>query len=288
MEFLKRLPVALICIALGAPVLAAVPAPPAKEFGPPPGYRFCDSAKEFRQAFKLLRADKDLSLNDYQIIAFSRKIAKGCDGAAKRVGRVYYMLKQSGMAQGHSFETALTFAGLNDSRVEGFLEIFKKVFLENYLNLDFANAYKVSLDMSRDYKGDPQKLKNDFVSLVDFCLSEKGLAMNYALCAEFTRRMVKFTDLFPEGVFPEFKRVYDYLRFDKKTGLGIKESVEVIPRILSKGAKAPENFISMMNYLTEKDSVVSSNKEVMKLALMVADLSMTADPNYKSLSESNP
>lgn len=253
-------------------------APLTTSYAAPKGMKFCDSAKEFKLAFKMLRKDPDLSLNDPQAIQTALKIAEGCDGASRRFGRVYLLLKKSGVAQAQAVNTAMTFAPQSDARVDGFMELFKKIFLANYLNLDFANAYRLSLDLSRDYQGDPKKLRKDFVSIVDFCLSNKGLALDFKNCSELTMNLTRHTDLYENGVFPEFRKVYDYLRFNKRTGLNIKEALLVLPRVMAKGEKAPANFMEMMRYLLEKGPFQGSQTDALKLSLWVADLSMRPDP----------
>ncbi len=247
-------------------------------FKAPEGQKFCQTSKEFKKAVQFLRAENDLGLTDPQVVPLALEIAKGCDGAAERFAKVYLLLKKSGVDQVHSLKTAMTFTSLPSSQADGFIAVFKKVFLANYLNLDFANAFKLSLAMSRDYHGDPKKLADDFVALVDFCLSDKGLALDFKSCAEVTLAMVKFTDLYPRGIFPEFKKVYTYLRFDKKTGMTTGDALRIAPRIFAKGATAPENFIETMKFLNDKGPKAANQAAALETALQVADSSMVPVP----------
>jgi hypothetical protein len=249
----------------------------AEDFKPPAGQKFCQPSDEFKRAVKFLRNDAELSLSDAQVVPVALEIAKGCDGAAKRFGRIFVLLKKSGVDQVQAIKAAMSFVSRTDAQADGFISLFKKIFLENYLNLDFANAFKLSLDLSRDYGGDPQKLKKDFVNLVDYCLSNKGLALDYNSCTEVTLTLVKYTELFPAGVFPEFKKLYDYLRFDKKTGLSAGEALKIAPRIFAKGVNAPANFIAAMKYLNDKGPRPASQQEALETALKVADLSMVPE-----------
>ena len=243
-------------------------------FQAPAGQKFCQTSTEFKKAVQFLRAEKDLVLTDSQVTPLAVEIAQGCDGAVERFAKVYLLLKRSGVDQVHSLKTAMSFTHHPSSQVDGFLAIFKKVFLANYLNLDFANAFRLSLEMSRDYRGDPKKLADDFVALVDFCLADKGLALDFKSCAEVTLAMVRYTDLFPQGVFPEFKKLFAYLRFDKRTGLTTGDALKISPRIFAKGAMAADNFIETMKYLNGKGPRPANQAAALETALKVAEASM--------------
>lgn len=283
MELLKRALLAGLCLS-AALALARTPGDEdsgPEDFKPPAGQRFCQPGDEFKRAVKFLRSQSELSLSDAQVVPVALEIAKGCDGAAKRFGRVYVLLKESGVDQVQALKAAMTFVPGTDAQAEGFIALFKKIFLENYLNLDFANAFKLSLDLSRDYAGDPAKLKKDFVGIVDYCLSNKGLALDFSSCTEVTLSMVRYTELFPEGVFPEFKKVHDFLRFDKKTGMTTGDALKIAPRIFAKGVNAPSNFIATMKFLNDKGPKPSSQIEALDIALKVADLSMMPTPERR-------
>ncbi|MGE0764781.1 MAG: hypothetical protein AB7N80_16020 [Bdellovibrionales bacterium] len=238
-------------------------------------YKVCQSSKEFKGAFKFLREEKDLSLRDEQVLKFAVEIAKGCDGAAARFGKVFLLLKKSGVDQIHALQTALSFASMTDAQADGFCAIFQKVFLENYLNMDFANAFKLSLTLSRDYSGDVSRLKSDFVEMVKYCLDEKGLALDYTHCTEVTVGLTKYSELFPKGVFTDFKKLYEYLRFNKRTGLNVKDSLAIILKVMARGPAAPQNFIETLKYALEKNAFEITQDQALKLALQIADFSMS-------------
>ena len=240
-------------------------------------YKTCESTKEFQEAYEFLLKDQELQLNQVQCAKKSVEIAKGCSGAAKRFKDLFTLLKKTGVDLGKSFEISLLFSQMSSERAESFKEIFQKAFLENYLNLDFLSAFKLTLEMSRDYAGDPIVLKNDFVKFVKFCTTDTEMSLNYKNCAELVVRMTKLTPLFKMGVYGEFESLYQYLRKTKRIGMSIKETLETIPKILEYGPRAPENFKTSMSYTLDKGRLQLSETQALKLALVLANLSLKED-----------
>lgn len=271
----------ILLLVLGVPMVAwSAPEAERRVERPkaPEGFQFCDSGKEFRQAVVFFQKEPDLTLPDEKITPLALEVAKGCDGAALRFAKTFLFLKSSGVDVPKAIHLSMVFSKLSDESVSAFVEIYKRLLLENHLNLDFSTAYKLSLELSRDYTGDPKKIRDDFMDLVKFCLSEQDMALDYKTCAQLTLSLTRHTELYPKGVFPEFKKLYLFLRNNKATGLAIDESIKISEKVLAYGPLAPDNFIETLKLALSKKLNVSGREEILGLALKVSELSLQPAP----------
>lgn len=241
-------------------------------------YKTCDSAAEFQKALEFLIKKSDLDLSESQNMAKALVIAKGCNGAADRFSSLFTLMKKSGIDLGKSFDLAIEFAHLDDSRAKNFREVFQKAFLENHLNLDFLNAFRLSIELSKDYTGDPELLRKDFLSFVKFCTGEKEMALNFQICTELVVKMTKHTAMYKEGVFPTFEKLYKYIRQHKNLGLPMNEALNLMEQILSYGPKASDNFQKSIEYSLEKGPVRISETMALTLALALVKSSLKEEP----------
>ncbi|MEK6773059.1 MAG: hypothetical protein AABY64_03890 [Bdellovibrionota bacterium] len=237
-------------------------------------YKSCDSVGEFQKALEFLIKKSELNLSEAQNLEKALVVSKGCDGAADRFSSLFLLLKKSGVDLGKSFEVAMVFSQLEDAKAQNFREIFQKAFLENYLNLDFTSAFRLSLELSKDYTGDPNLLRKDFLSFVKFCTSEKEMALTFQACTELVVKMTKYTSMYKDGAFPSFEKLYKYIRQHKLLGLSIEESLNLLSQILSYGPKAPENFQKSIDYSLGKGPIKISESMALSLALALVKHSL--------------
>ncbi len=237
-------------------------------------YKTCDSALEFQKAVDFLLKKSDLGLSESQSMEKAVRISKGCNGAADRFSSLFLLLKKSGVDLGKSFDLALEFSQLDDAKAKSFREIFQKSFLENYLDLDFMSSFRLSLELSKDYTGDPDLLLKDFLSFVKFCTGEKEMALSFQACRELVVKMTKHTSMYKDGVFPSFEKLYKYTRQNKYFGLSIQETLSIVGQVLSYGPKAPENFQNSIEYALTKGPIKFSDSMAINLALTLVKHSL--------------
>jgi hypothetical protein len=233
----------------------------------------CKSTEEYKLALNFLSKETDLSLSESSQVVHALEISKGCNGAAERFIELYLLLTKSGVDLGESFKLAKIFSQLESERALAFKEIFKKAFLENYLNLDFKNAFHLSLALSKDYKGNPENIKNDFVQLTEFCTDEKSMSLSYKACTELIIQVTESTVMYKNGVFADFKRLYEFLRTNKRLGLSVQSSLKIVPQVLKNGPKAVDNFLNGFTYAVSEAPVKLSEQQALKLALSLSDYS---------------
>lgn len=218
--------------------------------------------------------EEGLILNEAQAIREALLVSAGCDRASFRFQKVYNLLKKSGVDLRQTFLVALKFASQDDQMVENFVEIYKKIYLENYLNMDFATALKFSLALSNKYDGNSVKLREDFTNIVKFCSAEKEMALNVNTCARVALELTKYSKYYPDGFFASFQKVYYFLRTHKRMGHGVAEALKVTTRVLSKGPKAPENFIKTIEYALINSRLNLNPAQALGLGLAVSDQSL--------------
>ena len=242
--------------------------------------RLCDTADEFKNTYQFLIKQDDLGFNEPQAIKAALKVAKHCSGAYERFFQVFRVLQKSGVDMKKTFEVALEYSSFETERARNFNVLFQKLFLENYLDVDFATAYRISNDLSKDYKGDPAKLRDDFVKIVKYCTDEKQFSLSKGLCLDLAMRLTKYTELYPNGVYDEFRKFLSYVQTDKHLGFNLKEALSLCVRVLSKGPKAPRNFKQIINFALDKGEKLNLPElQAFQLALIVSDYSF--DPTKK-------
>jgi hypothetical protein len=243
--------------------------------------RFCNSADEFKNTYQFLLKQTELSFTEPQAVKGALQVAKNCTGAFDRFSQVFRVLQKSGVEVRKTFEVALEYSSFDTERARNFFVLFQKLFLENYLDVDFTTAYRISHELSKDYKGDPVKLRDDFVKIVKYCTDDKEFGLGKRLCLDLALRLTKYSELYPKGIYDEFRNFMTYIQTNKRLGFSVKEALNLSVRVLSKGPKAPRNFRKTVDFALDKgDNLNLPELQAFQLALIISDLSF--DPKRKS------
>lgn len=249
--------------------------------------RLCNAAEEFKNSYQFLIKQEDLSFTEPQAVKAALKITKYCSGAFERFSQVFKVLQKSGVDIRKTFEVSLEYASYDPERAKNFYVLFQKLFLENYLDLDFTTAYRITHELSKDYKGDPAKLRDDFVNIVKYCTDEKEFSLGKKLCLDLALRLTKSTELYPKGVYEDFRSFMKYIQTNKVLGFNLKDALNLSVRVLSKGPKAPRNFKQTIEYAMDKaEKLKLPELQAFQLALIISDLSF--DPTKKTEETSKP
>lgn len=246
--------------------------------------RFCDTADEFKNTYTFLIKQNDLRFTEPQAVKGALKVAKNCTGAYERFSQVFRVLQKSGVDMKKTFDVALEYSGFDNERAKNFYVLFQKLFLENYLDLDFTTAYRISHELSKDYKGDPAKLRDDFVKIVKYCTDEKEFSLGKQLCLDLALRLTKYTELYPTGLYGEFRKFMTYIQTNKRLGFNLREALNLSVRVLSKGPKAARNFRQTIDFALDKGEKLNLPElQAFQLALIISDYSF--DPTKKKPEE---
>lgn len=249
--------------------------------------RFCDTADEFKSSYIFLIKQTELSFTEPQAVKGAIKIAKNCSGAFERFSQVFRVLQKSGVDMKKTFEVALEYSSFDTERARNFYVLFQRLFLENYLDVDFTTAYRISHELSKDYKGNPTKLRDDFVKIVKYCTDDKEFGLSKKLCLELAMRLTKYTELYPNGLYQDFRNFMTYIQTNKRLGFSLKEALNLAVRVLSKGPKAPRNFRKTVEFALDKGEKLNLPElQAFQLALIISDYSF--DPTKTSMEPAKP
>lgn len=240
----------------------------------PEGYVACKGSEEFEKSVAYFRNNKVLNLNDRQVVTWSLKISKGCSGALSRFQRVFELLTESGVDLQKSVEMAASFSEKSNEQTTSFVGLFKTFFLDNYFDLDFMTAFEVSVKIS-EHPSRASVGQKDFERLYKFCTNHDKLGLPIRDCGKYSLGLLKHFELYPDGLFPSFEKIFDFITVKSGASLNIKEALEMTDEILAYGPLAYDNFKKAYEFSLSKKGLQTSIKQAMRIALEVSKSSMT-------------
>lgn len=233
----------------------------------------CRSNEEYIQAREFLLKTKDIELPERQIRKVSMQVARGCTGASEVFRTIFELLVKSGVDHKFSLKAALEQSAFSKDRAAVFVESFKRLYLEESLNLDYSTAYKISLELASAWRGPKDTIGKDFSLMVDFCLDPKEMALPHRECLSLALKISGYSKFYPTGVFEIYKSLYTRLRTDKKFSLPVSRAAEVALRVVGKGPRAPENFLGGFEYALSDKGLNESGEAALLHALELVEFS---------------
>jgi hypothetical protein len=233
----------------------------------------CGSTDEYVAALKFLRNTKEIVVPETTARLIAEKVAAGCDGAAERFSRVLLQLKSIGLSDRKSLQISLELASAPPDVQKNFTEIFSRAFLTEFFDYDYTLATRLALELSKDYKGDPAQVRDDFLELVRFCKEDKNLGLPNRMCAEFTIKLARLSQFYPEGVRRPFFTLFKELREKKEFSLDIKTALDISYNVLKNGPRAMGNFFDGYKYAMSKEGMSYDHRQAVKFAIKMADRS---------------
>lgn len=233
----------------------------------------CHSTQEFVHALKFLRATKEIVVTENSARLIAEKVSRGCDGAAERFAKVILLMKNVGLSDHKAVVLAIDFSTQSRDVQKNFLEIFTRVFLGEFFDYDYPTAYRLAIDLSKNYKGEPSQVRDDFIELTRFCKDGKTLDLPGKLCADYTVRLARLSQYHPSGIRKAFYDTFKALRDKKDFAFDMKTSLETTYNILKNGPRAADNFFTAYRYGMQKDGLDLSKGEALGFALRMVDRS---------------
>lgn len=268
-----KLSLAVLLLALYATSTLASELDPERQPKLPEGYVACKGSEEFEKSVDYFRNNKVLSLNDKQVVTWSLKVSKGCSGALSRFQKVFELLTESGVDLQKSVEMAAQFSEKSNEQTNSFVSLFKTFFLDNYFDLDFMTAFNISVTISEN----PSRAavgQKDFERLFKFCTDHDKLGLPLRDCGKYSLGLIKHFELYPEGLFPSFEKIFSFITAKAGAALNIKEALEITDEILAFGPLAYDNFRKAYSFSLSKKGLQTSIKQSMRIALEVSKSSM--------------
>lgn len=230
----------------------------------------CASTVEYIRTLKFIRENRILMVTEDAGRKIADQVSKGCNGAADRFSKTLILLKTIGVSDRKALETAFTFSKLPDQMQYNFAEIFSKTFLAEFFDHDYSTALKLALELSKDYKGDPAMVREDFIDLVKFCKDTQSLDLPIKLCYEYTIKLARLSQYYLSGVRQHFYKLYSSLRNREDLSLDVKSSLDISYNVLKHGPKAADNFFAAFEYAVSKDGLNHSIGKATEFALTMA------------------
>ncbi len=233
----------------------------------------CNSSEEYIRTLQYLRKTDAILVTEATARKIADRVSRSCDGGADRFARVLVMLKTVGLSDKAAVKMSLEFAQRPPEVQTNFLEIFTHSFLAEFFDYDYATAVNLAFELSKNYKGDPKQVREDFIELVRFCKDGKKLDLPSNLCAQFTIRVARLSQYYPNGVRASFYKLYERFREDKAFAVDIKTALETTYGILKHGPRAPDNFFRGYEFAVADNGLGLSQSEAMNFGLRMASRS---------------
>lgn len=229
----------------------------------------CPSAKEFITTREYLNDHSELGLNESEILDTSRKVAAGCAGAASRFTKAFTILSKTEGGSRGSLRVAVELSQKSENYTTAFLEIFKKSYLSEYLDLDYNTSLQMARSLSVDFAGEPERAQKDFVDLVAFCTDEKYLALSKPICGQIAGRVVKATEQYNAPIASEFISLFEFIVSEKGPTPDLVKAIEVAEQVIMIGPEAAANFKTAYRYAIQDDGLAYTAKDSLQFAMEI-------------------
>lgn len=209
----------------------------------------CESSKEFILTVEYLRKLKDFSLPDSEIFKTALKVSENCNSASSRFQKILSTLVSTGVDHSHALSFAIQYSQEDNASVEAFISLFKGLVLEKKFNLAFYQAFETAKFFAESSTGNKTELKNDFLGFLDFCFNDpSGIQLSLEQCRNLSLKYLDLHKHFPNGVFTDFKSLFNFLRNEKETGLSIASALVLTQEVLINGPGSQKNFKDSYRY----------------------------------------
>ncbi|MEK6554675.1 MAG: hypothetical protein AABZ31_05515 [Bdellovibrionota bacterium] len=273
MDFLKSL--IFLCVLTSLPARAAVDYSLDKLHEIKKGWSeegvhrdHCRASEEFIKTIEFLR--KDQTIPEKEIRKIAEVVSRGCDGSAERFSKAYLLMKKSGLSFQKSVDVGLAMVRESPVTVSNFYEIFEKMYLGEFFDVNFQSSFEIAFELSKEFKGNLEFARNDFNDFSKFCMDHKKVGLSVTNCAKLAVRFARLSQYFPNRLFKDFNEIYLLLREDKRFGLSLQESLNLTEQILKNGPAAKKNFLQAFNYAVMKNGLNISGREALDFALRMA------------------
>lgn len=233
----------------------------------------CASAEVFQKTHDYLRDRKDLPVEGMAARKIASEVAMNCSGAFERFRVVFELLFESGLSVRQTLKTAIEYSKRTDSSTKVFVDSFKYLYLEKYLDVNIQVALELAHELASSWQGADDQVGRDFVQTVEFCLDPKALNLSQKECFDLSLRIARLSQFFPQGAFKAFQDLYSQLRQEKKYGLSVGSALDVALKVTAQGPKGAENFLAAYDYAISPKGLNESADFALKHALKLVDYS---------------
>ena len=231
----------------------------------------CATAREFITTLEFLRSDSELKPSEEQARQLAEQVATGCTGAAARMIRVAKILHRAGLSANDSLKTGVEFAAKTDREMETFIAVFRRAFLEEYLDLDLPAAVKLGRSLSTEFEGDVFAVRDDFERIVDHCIARNRWALPKPRCAQLAAEIARSGQAWSGGVSEPFLKLMEFVTRDSSGPKVSTDQALHLARDLTKsGPEAADSFTVAYKYAVSDDGLKLSREDAIRFAQNLA------------------
>lgn len=261
-----------IIFVLSAPLWPAYSAKPPEWKGDEHPYN-CASAEEFSATHDFLKSQELAEVGGQEMRKIASEVSRHCTGASEKFRVVFEVLMKSGVSVQVSTQMGLKYAAREIAEANVFVEAFKHLYLEKFLDVDFKTSTRVAEELAESWHGSEGRVGKDFTEMVKFCLDPKSLNLSQKECFELSLKVAQLSRYFPEGSHEPFQKLYTELRENKKFGLPVRSALEISLQVLAEGPKGPKNFIDAYDYAISDKGLSETPAFALKHALKLSKYS---------------
>lgn len=230
----------------------------------------CSSTDEYIKALTFLRTTKEFLIPEKSARLIAEKVARGCNGASERFVSILRLLKTVGLSDPGALQIALQFSTYTSDVQKNFSTIFTRAFIGEFFDYDYTTAVALAMELSKNYRGDANLVREDFIALTQFCKKSQTMDLPNRTCAEYAIKMARLSDLYPQGIREPFLTLYKKLRENREFGMDVKSALDVAYNVLKHGPKAPDNFLDGYSFAMKDSGLALGRNQALAFALRMA------------------
>ncbi len=235
----------------------------------------CEVTKEFITIFEFLKSKIELVGTEKSAALIAKKAASSCQGAAARFIRTVSVFNDIEIDNRSLIDIALEVSAFNDIQATSFQQIFQKNFVSNGLDQELYSSIRIAKKLALLNDSDSlqvtEKMGEDYLEFVEFCLSDNGLQLAKPICAELSAKFIGFRSSNKKSISVQIKNLHHFLMSDMeaaKRPIPDKNSfLKIAEKILSKNEFAVENFKEAFKYASSESGLKLTTKESIKFSL---------------------
>ncbi len=227
----------------------------------------CATAREFITTLEFLRSDTELKPSEEQARKLAEQVATGCTGAAARMIRVAKVLHRAGLSANDSLKTGVEFAAKTDREMETFIAVFRRAFLEEYLDLDLPAAVKLGRSLSTEFEGDVFAVRDDFERIVDHCIARNRWALPKPRCAQLASEIARSGQTWSGGVSEPFLKLMSFATLDTSgPKLATDQALNLSRELIKSGPEAVDSFSIAYKYAVSDGGLKLTREDAIRFA----------------------
>lgn len=242
----------------------------------------CTTSREFITALEFLKKNQEIKLPEDQLRNTALAVSRGCTGAAQRFIRVSQLLAGAGLSGKDALQAGLEFASRTDRETETFIAIFQKGFLAEHLDLSVGASLSLARSLSTEFEGDVLAVRDDFETLLDYCIQAQHLDLPRPQCAQFASELARKGQNWSGGLARPFIDLFEFMRSDKGPQLATGDALRLSKTLIEQGPDGPSNFIQGFRYASSNKGLALTRSEAIAFA---QDLAKPIEATSKSKRE---